>query len=1716
MFNPIKASHEIKQRYIDYITTSLSFADEQLQRNLNARLNDPDMIAKGPYLEVGDSYKTGKNIDQLIKDGVVSPLFESLEQDKEESDKEIKLFRPLYVHQQEAIEKANKGHSLVVTSGTGSGKTESFVIPIINQLLKEQEAGQLDVGVRAILIYPMNALANDQMKRLRVLLSSYEKITFGVYTGNTQNSQASALQEYRMLFRDDNNQPLTPGRNELISRERMQENPPHILITNYAMLEYMLLRPNDDKVFQNAQLKFVVLDEAHTYRGATGIETSLLIRRLKARIAKNPVQFIITSATLGGKEEDNSIVQFAQNLCDEKFDVNDIIRSTPLKPTLPPEIKDYPNTIYSDLLNPSLQLDETFKKYDFDVKYKLNDSEKIYLFALQDRGYHLLRTILTEPMTIDELLAHDEVAQIYNHQNLVDMINLYSLAEKDKTSLIKARYHFFVRALEGAYACISSKDLFLSRKKTALIGNVEHKVFELSVCNECGRHAVVGKIERDSLNQSSREYDDVIHHYLVMNDQEEQLIADEEEEENVSDEFILCTRCGEIHQRTIGAKLNCSCGAEYRRYVKEAQRSETTERSKCPACNTGHFRQFYLGYDAATSVLASELFEQIPASEVVRKHRVETKTDSFFDNPIPSSTETIQRTKQFLSFSDNRNDAAYFSSFLNNSYNEILRRRAMYQIIQENSKDLNSDGIPVNLFVEKLRDRFVSSRIFHNQEENSMQNSAVCNRQAWLTVMNEIVNARRNTSFTSFGLVSFEYIGNKNIDVGIKRIAEKYQLQPSDVKALFDYYVQDILLYGCFKGNIELTDEERDYVFYSPIQKYIVLRKSSDNKRKTNLYGFLPSVHSISGKLLQNSRLIRTLSLPGLDKEVGLKLMEDYFNSVLLGANNPHRLIGSAGEYLLKTDSLIIKKPSEIYECDVCKKITPINMGNRCSSIKCQGKLHPINQDSLLSHNHYINLYTEKELLPLRAKEHTAQLSKEQQQRYQNEFIEKKINALSCSTTFEMGVDIGDLQTVLMRNLPPSPANYVQRAGRAGRRSKSSAYALTFAKLSSHDFTYFEHPRDMISGRIRVPHFVIENEKIVYRHIFAIALSSFFATNQEVYGNNNGAKLLLENGYELLKSYLATKPKDLLGLLEKSIPVELHNRLGIHDFGWVDRLVGDEGVLTISIEDFRNQVQWYDEKIAEAASQRQFEVADRLSKQKERLIGGRNEKIDLIEFLVRSNVLPKYGFPVDTVELYTTTNFLATDKQVNLSRDMQLAISEYAPGSQVVADNKLYTSRYIRKIPSQNNQRDWEINYIATCSAVNCATINYKKTEITDNHERCIACGTEIPKAKWEKSIEPRKGFMVDIKAIKDVPMKKPDRNYKSDDFYIGDSERRALSIFEYNVNGNPVILRSTTNDSLMVVTNDDFYTCDVCGFSMSKNELKKEKKFNPTLPYFNIAHVSSSGYPCKSQLKRSRISHSFKTDVVSLVFNSPFARDYATMLSVMNALLEAISYKLDIERNDIKGCLHKTHYDEKLLFSIIIYDAVAGGAGHVRRLVTENGEVFKEVIGEAFTITNECSCDPSCYMCIRNYSNQKYHDILDRYKAAEFLKHYRGDVSVSGVDMSQIVRKASQKSEVRFDSITYIEGYNLRDYQDWESIRFLFDDAETLVADLIKNSVRMPDECFVQFLGNGNQRYVFEFMWQAEKILVANGEVSESIISDWHILPKSDENLISKLPKKG
>lgn len=1600
MFNPIQASKNIKEEFISYISTSFMFADKNLQQQFIKELNE--IISNGPWLETNDVFKTGKSINQLINEGILSPLYRDLEAKKPNTrlyKKCLPLDRPLYLHQEEAIKSIVTGNNVVISTGTGSGKTNCFLIPVINELLKEKENRTLCSGVRALFIYPMNALANDQMKNIRKILMYYPDITFGVYNGGTENDEDDAISVYEAMFSNDQIPELRHRLpNELLSRDEMKKNPPNILFTNYAMLEHLLFRPKDDVIFTNSDFKFVVLDEAHIYAGATGIETSILLRRLRARISSTKeTQFILTSATLGNSNNsDDDILQFANNLCGVKFTKNNIIRSTREKYIPLNEVKSYSNNLIKELANEQNKVSDILKKHNLIVDETLPESELIYNFIYSSSLYHKLRANNQRISTLDSIKTVLDI----DSDTAVAFIFLCTKAQKNGKSLIDARYHFFIRSLEGCYITLNdNKKIFLTRKKFDDLNEKKYAVFEISICNECGKFAIVGKEQDNHLVQVSK-LDEKVAYYFLANEENND-IEDEDIENEKLNHYYLCPHCGAIVPDDQIKNLPCDCGKED--YIKIVKAKELSLGARCGNCHRGTYNRFYLGNDAATSVLATSLYEELPESTYEENEISEIKTKNLFASIALNNKKTVKKVgRQFLVFSDSRQEAAKFACYLEKSYEEFLRRRGIYQIINEQKKSILSFTFTISDFVQKLTSYFTNKRSFAKSNNDNSNLTVISNKNAWIAMLNELARFNSSTSLTSLGVLQFKYLGNTD-DI-IKALAKQYNVTIEAVANLLDLLIFEIVKVGaiCTDSDTDIDDNDREYIFYSPAQKFITKFQSSNKSTITNW-----SPKTKNGKqneFYKTNKLYYTTKLLKISEQEAANLLDQYFDYLTKPEyENQYCLIdkNKDGTYVLPAKYFEVKiaddKKAKWYKCTKCGKISQFNMNGLCTTVRCSARVEEVLPQSLSNANHFAKLYFSKRMSPLFIKEHTAQLSKKESAEYQEQFIKKEINALSCSTTFEMGVDVGDLETVFLRDVPPLPSNYAQRAGRAGRSINATAYALTFAKLSSHDLSFFKEPQKMINGIILPPLFKVDNEKIVKRHIYAVALSMYFSDHSDQYNHNDAEKFINDKGYLNFIEWIKTKPNKLKNMLLKSIPDidNLHNRLGINSFDWIDGLIGIDGIFTILIREYENNIKEFEKLIKNFKKTNDLEKA---AKCERKLRNYKSNK--LIDFLARGNILPKYGFPVDTVELEQNTTAGNLNK-LRLSRDLQIAIAEYAPSSEVIADGKLYTSRYIKKT-NVSDKKEWYTAYIGVCDNKLCQAINYSLTPISNDGINCCSCGKKLNKNVFYESIEPRNGFVTE-KEAKEVPLTKQEKNYRSEDFYIGNTESKTINKYLFKFNNITITLESTTNDSLIVKSANNFYVCSKCGFAYAENEtIPNDKVANKCMKQkshiieTSKKHESLFGsYGCDCQkLTRYSLHHTFNTDVAKINFDCDTS-DYKTMISTMYAILYTISDELCIERRDIKACLSPKFINNKISYSIIIYDAVPGGAGHSRRLVTPDGIMLYKIITAALKKMKECQCDPSCYKCLRSYENQKIHDDLDRLLAAKFLSQLIGNIEV-------------------------------------------------------------------------------------------------------------------------
>jgi hypothetical protein len=613
----------------------------------------------------------------------------------------------------------------------------------------------------------------------------------------------------------------------------------------------------------------------------------------------------------------------------------------------------------------------------------------------------------------------------------------------------------------------------------------------------------------------------------------------------------------------------------------------------------------------------------------------------------------------------------------------------------------------------------------------------------------------------------------------------------------------------------------------------------------------------------------------------------------------------------------------------------------------------------------------------MKIKEHTAQLSTKTAKEYQEQFIKKEINVLSCSTTFEMGVDVGELETVFMKNMPPTPANYIQRAGRSGRKKDSAAYALTYCRLSSHDLTYFNKPKEMINGIITPPKFKIQNKKIIKRHVNAAIIAAFWKRYPDLF--SSVGNFFEEENFNKLKDFIEHMEPSLLAYIRSFVPDTEKFQIE----GWIEELKSENSLLVKERESYLTEIEEL-EKHRKERFEKRLRV-DNINQYIKKM-----ENQNLLTFLSRKNIIPKYGFPVDTVELITSFYNLDKDymrsSRLSLQRDLMIAVSEYAPGSEVIADGKLYKSQYIKRPPKQDEI--WDSYDFGICTNKKCRNLNIRKhISGGKKFKECLICGSKVHYINT--FIIPQYGFIISPD-IEDAQTKKPEKTYIGEIHYLGDTSelRESKEAKAFRFGNYRVKLQSTSDDELVIINTSDFYVCHRCGYA----ESDKEKKHKGDI-FIENEHKGPGGKKCDNKkLIRRTLGHKFKTDVAIITVNDYFERDKA--LSILYTLLEGVSKFLNIERNDISGTVKYNKInsgDWETRF--VLFDTVPGGAGHVRRIGESDENQFKKMLEISLSIVEQCTCgkdsdgDTACYNCLCNYYNQKYHDILKRSYAIEFLK---------------------------------------------------------------------------------------------------------------------------------
>lgn len=1558
--NPIELASQIGERYRRYLKTTFYFKDPELRRSFEQAL-DSGHLSKGPYLEATPVFQRGLSPCELFQDLLRGRADEGFLE-------AVQGDRPLYQHQEEAVQKVFEGRNVVVATGTGSGKTEAFLFPILLHLYQEFKAGQLEPGVRALILYPMNALANDQRERLgeicKVLKNRQSpfRFTFGQYIGETPENENDSQRHARdhLAERDERDYSIIENGNvvhgELVLRSEMRGTPPHILLTNYSMLEYLLLRPDDSPLFDNGSARcwtFIVLDEAHQYRGSRGIEMAMLLRRLKQRLREggrsHPFRCIATSATLiGGKGDKADVARFASDLFAEEFRQEDVIlgETLPLPEQSPKKLSGADYRQLKEALRAPNRTEVAEVATKVSVSLPADDElEKTAGRILErDRRATTLRRLITGNPTEVGKIADQVFEDLPEGERVPALANLVELLlrAKDPSSgapLLSARYHLFLRSLEGAFVSLRpEKKIFLDRKS---IGE-QSAAFEVALCRECGQHYFVAQenFRGGKIQEAVRDPNDVNFGATFFRPIESDEEASEDEEGGGTrgkPKFYLCVQCGEAQQS------KPTCGHDhFVRIVKEdapKDEDDCDQLAKCGACGYSAagrdpVREVVQGTDGPHAVIATTLYQSLP----------------------------VERRK-VLAFADGRQDAAFFAWYLEDSYKGILSRNLLLKAVQRSSPD-TSDGWSLRELAAELFTLFKEGKVFPPATGNRELRG-----ESWLGVYREFLTDEPRISLEGVGLVRWSIKWPDWFTTPEVLMNPPWSLSEQEASDLV------FLLLDTMRTDraVELRTEEGISLDWKclNLQGSQMRFQIGDPKGKKD-------VRSWAGKQGKRAHLLAKLLMRTrngfLEEEAVVKsvrTLEEIWEAI---KQSDEKALRSDYRLLLSVDDgrrlnpdwwrlHLISKDDTIFQCDTCGRLLAISVRGVCPRHHCLGTLKPV-QVNELEPNHYRSLYEEESLGMLRVEEHTAQLDKEKAREFQRDFRNGNIHVLSCSTTFELGVDLGDLDTIFLRNVPPEPFNYAQRVGRAGRRSGYPGFAITYCRRNPHDLYHFSEPERMLTGKIHPPVLSLQNEKIIARHVTAVVLSRFFRAYPERFKT---VKSLFEDlkrpsGVAHFKDFLCERRTELEESLSAIVPEEMITQLGLHDKTWVNKIAGDESLFSLAETEISSDYRTVIEFEKNARNNRDYRGAEWARERSETIAAE-----DVITFLSRKAVIPKYGFPVDVVELDTQRIQQNQEAfEVLIQRDLSIAISEFAPGSKVVANKKEWISYGLKRVA----EKEWPQKFYKRCDRHNSFYQWGPGESEPPNNTLCC------DKLRVYKYITPRFGFVTD----RDKPEQPKSRT-------VGEFTTRPY--FAGSLGPDPgmiaipptspmITLKKASPGSMVVLCEgrrgEGFYVCSTCGAGF-----KKCKTHHKT-PY---------GQDCRGTLEQVSLGHEFVTDVLQLQFNlkPEDAIDYVWFAhSLAYALVEGAAEVLEVPPTDLNATVAHSEYCR--IPPIILYDNVPGGAGLVARLETE--EVLKVCLEAAYKrVSGKCGCEDnsSCYGCLRGYRNQFAHQNLQRGPVMRYLQ---------------------------------------------------------------------------------------------------------------------------------
>ena len=1627
-------NQQVFSPYLDLLKAQYRFHPQfsHTKRMWEERLTMEELV-RGPYLEKAQTYAPGESLDELAL------------HEKTRATIQARLGGgSLYRHQTEALKLLLAGENTIIATGTSSGKTLCYQIPILDDLLRDPSP-----GLRAIIIYPLNALVNDQLGEWEHVLEKHPQITFARFTGQTPPSQEEYEKRLRAVIREQladeqltqqekqhkveqklKEQIACAPQNRLNHREGIRANRPQVLVTNFSMLEYLMERPVDAPIFENARLKFLVLDEVHAYRGVQATEIAFLIRRLKDRLGLDKLVSVATSATLGKPDDPESkakVRQFAVGLFGEDFIEPNPIYGTAAQPQLRSPAFQPTATQYLDAAESLRVENEAAARHSL-----CSDGSIEPLAALLQRDenlYRLRKKILTQPVLLSDAARQLWPNNPQAEDGLQALLEIVATAKQDEThdDLLPTRLHYFVRAQDGLHVCLHQQcpdrhdgrpAFYVSRKNDESspeglcpacfqIGQ-RSKLVEVVTCRKCGylygtlqdlgprraQNPEAGngtpKPWPDSFETELGWAADSFWSYFSVEDELPyplQPNADEEDEDQDNlflnpAELNWCVGCGKKNDQ--GQGDNCRCASPHLRKIKIFHRQcHHSGKSKDAANLYSQQKKPLISCPNCGARNGSGL-------EPVRRFQ-ESDDETGLAMAIPLSHFQVspRQTKakpprKLLCFTDHRQRAAAFPALLEEETFSHDLGRMIVRIVREQEKPL--DFIHLGEILAEIADPesgqhdpdfFLPASRFPDEELD-----AKGKRNLWIAETFScfgIPDSARESA-EDLGLVAVEY-HLKDSDK-----ARFHELLPAGYLSLSESTVALQVLLGFIRQRKAFTlpkgRVEPDAAAFGRVTADIAYALRREGK--INVQGWLPRRNkddSYRDNFITDY-LRRLLNLPS---DETYKLGENIWDFL----TSQPLLIEHRKRWKLDHENLFVVKAPARYKCDRCGIVTVYSVRNCCPRKECVGELQArpfnVSQENIIAR--WVAGTDEPKFTTLKSEEHTAQINKDLAKKVEDEFRAEGVNLLSSTTTFEMGINIGDLQKVLLRNAPPSSANYVQRIGRTGRGEDKNAVCVTLCRRTKYDADAWNDPPDrLMSGEVRTPTVFVKNRILAQRHLNAVAFARFLRIKIAEEGVLGEGQIRQQIPLEVF-DLQAKIPKGLSQMSPETPSLDFPEWLETQTEKEILRTQAgqvlleavngfDAGKAAIQesykriLEDIGNELSALMNEHGKLSAQ--FSPTGDIERAMRNLL-----RSDVISILAKRGFLPRYAFPLDVVTLETGWNRWSHDTDVELSRDRGIAIAEFAPGAQVIARKKVFTSAGLYVVSSTDRpERRWYAR-CPSCEQIRTAPLQGQLLGA------CSVCRNPITNQRLKAFVEPS-AFSVRIEKNR----QRSERHRRTSlirqrqtlTHFIDSVEESSFhesGLFSIALKEDGTLFRYNLGPE-----NKGFVLCSSCGYSEPQNS-EPQRGFKAGSTHKKLRVLSGSA-DCENQhLWRKPLAYGHEFRSFCLIARP---RGHSSVESLAFALQKGLCHLLDIEASDI-GVSWRWLANQKATkdsqAEIILDDRTPGGAGFVK----DGFENWPQVAEKAWEICNTCNCETACYDCLKDYGNQSHHEKLNRHKVSEYLK---------------------------------------------------------------------------------------------------------------------------------